>query len=136
MRTILISFFSLLLLIISACGTTSTTSNTTNVSENNSYTKLPANKSVISFVGKKISLVGKKSEMVHQHMMKGSLDGKEKHIYIDYNDGNQIVGYYSGFTIPDDKKTHTFYGTVDKMSGAGKGGGTHTEYYIDLDKVE
>lgn len=28
------------------------------------------------------------------------------------------------------------FGTLREVSGAGKGGGQHSEYYIDLDKVE
>jgi hypothetical protein len=28
------------------------------------------------------------------------------------------------------------YGSLHAMSGKGKGGGTHREYYLDLDKVE
>lgn len=126
-----------------ACNSTATTTSTdasTNTDE--TYIELPVGKSIVNFENKKVWFVGKESEMVHQHMMKGSYspDGDkdpEKHIYIDYNEnGGQIVGYYRGFDIPKDKKTHKFYGKVLSMSGAGKGGGTHTEYYIMLDKVE
>ena len=66
--------------------------------------------------------------------MKGSLE-PESHVYVDYNN-SQVVAYYRDFKLPKDKKKLKFYGTVSQMSGAGKGGGTHTETYIDLDKVE
>ena len=69
-------------------------------------------------------------------MMKGSFAGEEQHIYIDYNDGKQLVGYYTTLKIPNDSNEHIFSGRVSKISGAGKGGGTHTEYYLDLEKID
>ena len=62
--------------------------------------------------------------------------GPEKHQTIDFNDGEQTVVYYSGIDVPEDEQEHLYYGTVDKISGAGKGGGTHTEYFLILDHVD
>ncbi|BDS09896.1 hypothetical protein [Aureispira anguillae] len=106
--------------------------NTTYITQ---YPPLPLNESIQDYHGKKICLQGKKATVIHQHMMKGSISN-EQHIYIDYNKGQQLVAYYNNLKIPNDKKVHKFYGTVHKISGAGKGGGPHTEYYLDLDKVE
>lgn len=87
-----------------------------------------------------IAIKGKVAEMIHQHMMKASFDNKESHVYIDIvnSDGGQLVGYYKPSTlkIPEDNQTHLFLGTLHSMTGAGKGGGMHTEWYIDLDGVE
>lgn len=102
------------------------------------------------WVNQKVVLEGKIAKIPHQHMMKGSLDGKEQNVYIDplekYN-YSQIVGYYRELSLDMDntaknalnkgsESVFRFYGTINKMTGAGKGGGTHTEYYIDLDKME
>lgn len=140
----LLVFASLIILGFFACSSTTTATNTdtSTSSSTEEYIELPTGKSVVDFVGKKVWLMGKESKMVYQHMMKGSFspDGEkdpEKHIYIDYNEnGGQIVGYYKGFDIPKDEAMHKFYGKILSMSGAGKGGGMHTEYYIMLDKVE
>jgi hypothetical protein len=77
-------------------------------------------------------------------MMKMSLnDGEEeKHEYLDPDrkyKGNQIVGYFypSKVKFPENKKAAIkVYGSLKVMKGQGKGGGTHSEYYLDLDKVE
>jgi hypothetical protein len=114
--------------------------NTTNDNTSTSnYQHLSKDKSIKGFVEQQIWLEGTESTEVRQHMMKSSfsLEGAaEQHLYVDYNDGQQMVAYYKSIKIPKDQKVHKFFGTVQKMSGAGKGGGTHTEYYLDLDKVE
>ncbi len=111
------------------------------------WTKIPKGK---SWIDQKVVFEGKISTMPHQHMMKGSFDGEEQNIYIDpteqYN-YSQIVGYYRELSLKMDntaknaldkgsKAIFRFYGTIGEVSGAGKGGGTHSEYYIDLEKME
>ena len=121
-----------------ACSSSSNTTNDNNLTSN--YQALSKDKSVKDFVDQQIWLEGTESTEVYQHMMKPSFsleeEDAEKHLYVDYNNGQQIVAYYKNIKIPKDQKKHKFFGTVKKISGAGKGGGTHTEYYLDLNKVE
>ncbi len=84
-----------------------------------------------------IAISGKVSQFPLQHMMKFSMT-EEQHVYIDMPDGRQIVGYYDAAKIKidlKDTKKYLFIGKLNKMSGAGKGGGTHTEYYLDLKEM-
>jgi hypothetical protein len=108
------------------------------------YQMLKAGENLSDFVDKKICFDAKISEIPAQHMMKMSLnDGEEeKHEYLDpdskYN-CSQFVGYYylSKVKFPENKKTTLkVFGSLRMMQGKGKGGGIHTEYYLDLDKVE
>jgi hypothetical protein len=121
-----------------ACSSSVNTTSTTRTDSN--YQLLSIDKSIKDYVDQKIYLEGTESLEINQHMMKTSFslegEAEEKHLYIDYNNGQQIVGYYKNIRLPKDQKKHKFYGTARKMSGAGKGGGTFTEYYLDLDKVE
>lgn len=124
------------LLALAACSTPEPTT-TRSKSANNTYTALTPDQSIQDFVGQRIWLEGQLATMVYQHMMKSDLDGIADHIYVDYHDGKQLVAYLQGLTLPDKKSnSYRFYGTVNKISGAGKGGGTHTEYYLDLERVE
>jgi hypothetical protein len=119
-------------------------STSANANMNKDYYQLKAGEKIFDFVDKPIVFEAKIAQIPAQHMMKASLnDGeKEKHEYLDpdtkYN-GGQIVGYYlpSKVVWPKEKKaTIKVYGSLRVMSGKGKGGGTHTEYYLDIDKVE
>jgi ABC-type Fe3+/spermidine/putrescine transport system ATPase subunit len=112
---------------------------------NEAYYELKSGESILSFIGKKIVFEGKISEIPMQHMMRMSptFQGQEseENEYIEPADkfkGGQIVAYYlpSKVKWPGKKDGLRFYGTMQKMSGAGKGGGEHTEYYLMLDKVE
>ena len=112
---------------------------------NEEYYELKSGESIFSFVAKKIVFEGKISVIPMQHMMRYSppFEGQEaeKNEYIESADkfkGGQIVAYYlpSKVKWPAKKEGLRFYGTMQKMSGAGKGGGEHTEYYLMLDKVE
>lgn len=121
---------------ITACHPSSNTT----TSNNQTYQQLALDQSIKKYVGQQVWLEGKQSRVISQHMMKGTLalegESKEEHIYIDYHVGQQIVAYYKDINVPNDNKKHKFYGTIQSITGAGKGGGTHTEYYMDLDKVE
>jgi hypothetical protein len=112
----------------------------TDKASTSSYQHLSKDKSIANHVNQQIWLEGTESTQINQHMMKVSFnlegEAEEKHLYVDYNNGQQIVVYYKNIKIPQDQKKHIFFGTIQKMSGAGKGGGTHIEYYLDLDKVE
>lgn len=111
---------------------------------NNNYHNLSAGEALSNFVNKKICFEAKISEIPAQHMMKISLNQgeKEMHEYLDPDPkykSNQIVGYYyqNKVQFPENKKAAIkVYGSIQVMSGKGKGDGTHTEYYIDIDKVE
>jgi hypothetical protein len=119
---------------------TSSVNTTNSKTADTKYQHLSKNKSIKGFVDKAVCIEGTESIEINQHMMKPyfSLEGEveEKHLYVDYNNGQQIVVYYKNINLPEDQKKHKFYGTVREMSGAGKGGKMHTEYYLDLDKVE
>jgi hypothetical protein len=140
------TLFVLLLFAFCACKSTKV-----NISESNNkssmhtdYQMLKAGENLFDFVDKKICFDAKISEIPAQHMMKMSLnDGEEeKHEYLDPDrkyKGNQIVGYFypSKVKFPENKKAAIkVYGSLKVMKGQGKGGGTHSEYYLDLDKVE
>jgi hypothetical protein len=136
---------SLFLVSIVSCKSTISTSQSQNMSKtvnDHPYVEITEGKSVVNFVDRKVWFTGKESTIIYQHMMKSpglNASGerlKEDHAYIDYNNGGQIVAYYHDISFPEDKAVHKFYGTIRSMSGAGKGGGTHTEYYLMLDKVE
>lgn len=146
-KNLLSLFIMLITMSFFACNSTQKTSSDTDNANSKptpgqDYIEFLTDASITEYEGKKIWFVGKEAEMVYQHMMKSSpmVEGDEdpeKHIYIDYNNkGGQIVGYYRNFKIPKGQTSIKFYGTVYSMSGAGKGGGTHTEYYLILDKVE
>ena len=142
----LATLFLLLLFAFCACKSTKV-----NISESNNkssmytdYQMLKAGENLSDFVDKKICFDAKISEIPAQHMMKMSLnDGEEeKHEYLDpdskYN-CSQVVGYYylSKVKFPENKKTTLkVFGSLRMLKGKGKGGGIHTEYYLDLDKVE
>lgn len=134
--TIILYLF--LLSTIACHSSNNTTSNTT--IDQQAYQELSKDQPIKVYVGQKVWLIGKQSKAIYQHMMKGSIalegESKEEHIYIDYHVGQQIVAYYKDINVPKGQKKYKFYGTIQSMTGAGKGGGTHTEYYINLDKVE
>ncbi len=112
----------------------------------NDYRLLGEKESIAKFVGEKIIIDGELGKMPYQHMMKMSpppgMGEPEEHDYFDplekYGIG-QLVVYYHPQKVKwprNSKKIIRVHGTVRSMSGAGKGGGEHTEYYIDADKVE
>lgn len=118
--------------------TTETPVSTTSNSEDSEYMQLDADMPISDYVGQKIWIEGNISTDPMQHMMKEAVPfgDAEEHLYITYNDGEETVGYYTNLEIPTDNQNHRFYGTVDKISGAGKGGDMHTEYFINLEKIE
>lgn len=138
--------FLLLTFVFCACKSTNVNISESNIksSMNMNYYILKAGENLSDFVDKKICFEAKISEIPAQHMMKMSLnDGEEeRHEYLDLDSkykGNQIVGYFypSKVKFPENKKaTIKVYGSLKVMKGQGKGGGTHSEYYLDLDKVE
>jgi hypothetical protein len=140
------SLFFMLILAFWACNNTKISTGKSNIksSMNMNYYILKVGENLSDFVDQKICFEAKISEIPAQHMMKMSLnDGEEeKHEYLDPDSkykGNQIVGYFypSKVKFPENKKAAIkVYGSLHAMSGKGKGGGTHREYYLDLDKVE
>lgn len=106
--------------------------------DKSAYSELDQDMYMEDYQGQKIWLKGRITQQPMQHMMKDPppFGAPEKHQTIDFNDGEQTVVYYSGIDVPEDEQEHLYYGTVDKISGAGKGGGTHTEYFLILDHVD
>ena len=109
------------------------------------YLELLPGDNITAFKDQEITFYGKISDMPMQHMMRSSpaFDDvePEKHKYIEPSSnykGGQIVAYYleSKVKWPEKKDELRFFGTIKSMSGAGKGGGEHTEYYLMLDAVE
>jgi hypothetical protein len=75
-------------------------------------------------------------------MLKSSLDGTFLHICVESESSRQIsVHYEKGkerniqLNTSENLRFRVFR-TLNKISGTGKGGGTHTKYYLDLDNVE
>jgi hypothetical protein len=107
------------------------------------YYKVSSTDKTASLLDKKVVFKGKISKMPAQHMMRSTPPGQEpeEHKYIDAAEDlmlGQMVAYYlpSKVKWPVQAENLLIYGTIQSMSGAGKGGGTHTEYYLLVDKVE
>lgn len=111
---------------------------------NTDYHEIKKGESLSKLVDKKVVFNGKISEIPMQHMMRyappmNENAEKEEHKYIEPSelDFFQLVAYYLPSKVQwPAKEGLRFYGTLGSMSGAGKGGGEHTEIYIILDKVE
>lgn len=109
------------------------------------YYTMTDTENIADFEGRKIRFLCTLTEIPMAHMMRPSLNhfGKEEHIYIDplpkYGFG-QIVAYFNteSFSLTRMKPNRTYWvsGTVGSVSGAGMGGGTHTEYYLELEGAE
>jgi hypothetical protein len=146
MKRVTVLFLAAILL--GACNapkpTSGTIAETVKIEKNmkEEYHSLTETDRLSNFMDKKVCFEGKIATMIHQHMMRGSFDGKQQEHYFDplekYSFGQMVV-YYSPEKViwPEDKEKQVkIYGTVGEVSGAGKGGGTHSEYYLDVDKVE
>ncbi len=101
------------------------------------YIQLEKKNNPEELVGKKVTFVATRCSFEYQHMLKVSLE-VENYICIESEEVGQILAYYKSDTPVKNADNLRFriFGTVGKVSGAGKGGETHTEYYIDLDNVE
>ena len=136
-------FFLGLIVILGSCRL-SKNSLTANSIMNKDYYPIKAGENLFDFVDKSIVFDAKIAQFPAQHMMKSSLtEGEqEKHEYLDPDTkykGGQILGYYFPSKVvwhKEQKATIKVYGSLRVMSAKGKGGGTHTEYYLDIDKVE
>jgi hypothetical protein len=154
-----ISSFFLVLFFLYACSETPNTNQSTNPDsslevsadegtvsqaetpaafDKDAYLELDQDMYMEEYQGQKVWLRGKITQLPMQHMMKQSppFGDPEKHQTVDFNDGEQTVIYYTDIDFPMDEQEHKYYGTIDKISGPGKGGGTHTEYFLMLDGVE
>lgn len=104
------------------------------------YLELDADMNLGDYLGQKVRIEGTIADprTVDQHMMKSAppFGEPEKHVFINYNNGEQTTAYYKNLSIPENDAVHYFYGTVGKISGPGKGGGSYTEFYIDVEKVD
>lgn len=109
------------------------------------YYTMTEGESIADFEGKKIRFMASLAEIPMVHMMRPSLNhsGREEHIYLDplqsYGFG-QIVAYFNTKSFSQTKikpnRTYLVSGTVGAVSGPGKGGGMHTEYYLELEGAE
>lgn len=106
--------------------------------DKDAYLELDQDMYMEEYQGQKVWLKGKITQQPMQHMMKNSppFGEPEKYQTIDFNGGEQTVVYYTNIEFPMDDQEHKYFGSIDKISGAGKGGGTHTEYFLNLDRVE
>lgn len=106
------------------------------------YNELPNKAKLEEWVGKKVTFVATRCSFEYQHMLKASLDGTPPYVCIESEASGQILAYYEKEKEKNIQLENTenlrfrVFGTLNKISGAGKGGGTHTEYYLDLDNVE
>lgn len=102
------------------------------------YMELDQDMYMEEYQGQKVWIRGKMTKQPMQHMMKDAppFGEPEDNITIDFNDGEQTVVYFTGIEVPEDENEHIYYGSIDKISGAGKDGQTHTEYFLMLDHVE
>jgi len=120
--------------------TTTEETSSTDDATSGDYLAIDMDMAIGNYIGEQVMIKGKIAATPMQHLMKPEDpfgQEEEKHTFISYNNGEEIVGYYkAAVTVPNDDAAHTFYGTVDKVSGAGKGGGMHTEYYLNLEKVD
>lgn len=130
--------FCILAVFCTACATR-------NAEPSVSYYTMTEGENIADFVGKKVRFQTSLAEIPMAHMMRPSLShsGKEEHIYLDplpkYVFG-QIVAYFTVDSFQRnmmrDNRTYWVSGTVGSVSGAGKGGGAHTEHYLELEGVE
>ena len=109
------------------------------------YELLPMDAKLSEYVGKKVYFKARICDFEMQHMLRFSLDGPNQHFCIDQMDDNgesgfQMLAYTDKSRIDMveeyDGKIFTVYGTLDSMTGAGKGGGEHTEYFLEFEKLE
>ncbi len=134
-RTLL---FCILAAFFSACATR-------NAEPSVPYYTMTDAENIADFAGKKVRFQASLAEIPMAHMMRPSLNlsSKEEHLYLDplpkYGFG-QIVAYFKVDSFQRNmiraNRTYWVSGTVGSVSGAGKGGGTHTEYYLELEGVE
>lgn len=130
--------FCILTVFCSACATR-------NAEPSVSYYTMTDAENIADFVGKKVRFQALLAEIPMAHMMRPSLihSGKEEHLYLDplpkYGFG-QIVAYFNTASFQrKNMKAHRTYwvwGTVGLVSGAGMGGNTHTEPFLELEGVE
>jgi hypothetical protein len=150
-----LSIFGLFIFIalFTSCGSTKNTKITENKNDKtdninstsmDNYYTIKEGESIFSRMDEKVCFEATISKEIYQHMIKMSppfQEEKEEQQYIDpaskYK-GGQIVAYYfpSKVKWPANKSAKFLvYGTMSSMTGPGKGGGEHTEYYLILDKV-
>lgn len=133
-----ILLFCILVVFCSACATR-------NAEPSESYYTMTDAENIADFVGKKVRFQASLAEIPMAHMMRPSLNlsGQEEHVYLDplpkYGFG-QIVAYFKVASFQRNmiraNRTYWISGSVGSVSGAGKGGGTHTEYYLELEGAE
>lgn len=101
------------------------------------YVQLKKKNDPEELVGKKVTFVATRCSFEYQHMLKMTTE-VEKYFCIEADEVGQILAYYTPDIPVKSAENLRFrvFGTVGKVSGAGKGGGTHTEYFLDLDNVE
>lgn len=113
-----------------------------------SYTSITLEDDLASFVDKNIQFRARVCNFEMQHMLVSSMgDSRSTYICIDrVNDQgkmiNQLLAYtkerqtYLSKVSKFENKYFYAFGELKVASGAGKGEGTHKEYYLELDKIE
>lgn len=126
---------SIICIFVMCSPKTTVQQNATTVNKNN-YEELSDDAKLSSYVDKKVTFLASRCKMEYQHMLKLSIDGTPSYICLDAEVGQLLAYYQIEPNMENREKEFRVYGTVGTISGAGKGGGTHTEYYLDLDAVE
>lgn len=106
------------------------------------YELLPADAALKQYNGKRVYFEVRFCEMEMQHMLRPSLQGNNDYFCVDRIDETERIGQLLAYTSEDivaiykkyDDQPFIIFGTIGMISGAGKGGGTHTEYYLEMEK--
>jgi hypothetical protein len=139
------NIFSILMVTLALMACTSIKKNPTEKVATEDYELLPMNAQMSDYVGKKVHFKARICTMEMEHMIRFSLEETNEYFCIDQmNDegeaGFQMLAYTNASGIDSLKKykekIFSIYGKLGSTTGAGKGGEEHTEYFLELDKVE
>lgn len=111
------------------------------------YTPITIEADFVDFVDKNVQFQARVCNFEMQHMLVSSMgDSRSTYICMDRVDEkgkmiNQLLAYtkeraaYLSQVSTFKNKRFSVFGKLKVASGAGKGGGTHKEYYLELDKI-
>jgi hypothetical protein len=106
--------------------------------ENSDYVYLETKSDAERWIDQKVAFRATVCRFENEHLIRPSFDGNEAYICLDNAVFGQILAYHaSNFDKkPTEKSEFLVYGRFAKTTGAGKGGGMHTEYFLEMDKAE
>lgn len=108
------------------------------------YTLLERGEQAEGLLEQPVKILGRRSDIIMQHMMAAAPvmrpDGtftRKREFAFDTEALGQILVYYADELEPMAfNQRLVVYGVLREVSGPGKGGGKHSEYYVDLDRLE